>query len=274
MLLVLLPWTQALVVQIAETEILFPGSVGNITIEIENIFNEDIKDVTLKLDFTGLPLIPVGSSQEFFEEIQEDDEEDFVFTIKAANDATPGDYQIPYIVTYVLEDEQKTNNGTIGITINADIKIEFSVFQENQIINKEGTITLTLVNKGFADAKFVSVKVFPEGYTLLSEDTVYIGKIDSDDFETTTFRVFYQEDDPVFNARIEYSDFNNQKKIETVSLPLKIYTVEEATKLGLIEENKTGLYIGIVLTLILAGILYRVIRKQRRKQRRLSENTR
>ena len=132
-------------------------------------------------------------------------------------------------------------------------------------------ITLKLINKGFADAKFALIKVFPDGYTLTSDNEIYIGSVDSDDFQTASFDVTYTEKNPVFSATIEYKDFDNKKKLETISLPLTIYTQEEAIKLGLISKNNTGMYITIIILLIIIWFVYRAIRKRvraRNKQRR------
>ena len=35
------------------------------------------------------------------------------------------------------------------------------------------------MNKGIGEAKFVTVKIVPEGYTLPSEDSIYIGSINN-----------------------------------------------------------------------------------------------
>lgn len=247
-----------------------PGEEGTITIEIENNLEEDAKDVSFILNFQNLPFTPVGSSEESVDEIEEDDEEDFIFTIKAANDILPGDYQIPYTFSFKIDNQHQTRQGAIGVTVKADSELTFSLSTEKPVLNQQDKITLKIVNKGFADAKFLAVKLIPDqtGYTLLSEDEVYIGTVDSDDFETAAFDLIYKSPKPIFSAIVEYRDFENNKKIESVNLPITVYTNEQALQLGLIKKNNTPLYIAIVVAIILLWVLYRNVRKAIRKSRR------
>jgi len=113
--------------------------------------------------------------------------------IRAANDISPGDYQIPYLLRFNLNDEQEERMGTIGIKVTADTILSFSLDAENAIEGNEGKLTLKIVNKGFADARFVTVELLPVSYTLLSEREIYIGTVDSDDFETATFDVIFNK---------------------------------------------------------------------------------
>jgi hypothetical protein len=248
---------------------LVPGQEGQIRIEVENTLQNDVKDVSIRLDFTGLPFRPVGSSEENIDELDEDEDEEFVFRIKAANDIKPGDYQIPYTLEFIDEDKNKERKGSIGVSVKANSELIFSISQENQIVNKEGTITFKIVNKGFGDAKFLTVKIIPESYTLLSDSDVYIGTVDSDDFETATFDVFYKEKNPLFIASVQYKDFDNKNIVKTVNLPIVVYSEDEAVELGIIKKNNVPVYIGVVVTLILIWIFYRVMRKYLRNKRRV-----
>ena len=260
--------TSALIVQSAKAPTLQPGESGIIDIEIENNLETDAKEISLILILDNLPFTPIGSSEESVNEIEKDDEEDFVFKIKAANDITPGDYQIPYKLFFTIKDQPQIRQGAIGITVKADPDLSFSITAENPILNQQDKITLKIINKGFADAKFVALKIIPNGYTLLSENDIYLGTIDSDDFETATFDVVYNNLNPTFSAIIEYKDFDNAIKKDTISLPITTYTEKKALELGLIKKNNIPLYIALIIMLILLYIFYRTVRKAISKSRR------
>lgn len=266
-LIIFINLASAVSIKSAETDTLAPGEEGNIRIELENNLNDDAKDVSLKLEFINLPFNPIDSSEQSIDEISEGDEERFDFTIKASNDIVPGDYKIPYTLTFKINNEQKQNTGTIGVTVKANPELSFSVTTENPIINTQGKIILKIVNKGFADAKFVTVKILPEGFTLLSEKEIYIGTIDSDDFETATLDVIFKTKNSLLNAVIEYKDFDNAVITKNIGLPIQVYTQDEAIELGIAKKSNTPLYIGVVITIILIWILYRIIRKQVRKSK-------
>ena len=244
-----------------------PGDEGLITVELENTFSDVIEDVTFTLKFDDLPFIPVGSSSGFVEEIDENDEETFVFRFRANSDIAAGSYQIPYEINYVRDDKEATRFGSIGVLVSSQPELSFSASMDKPVIDEQGTLTLRIVNRGFADAKFVNVKLYPLGFGLLSEEEVYVGTVDSDDFETATFDVVFTSTSPVFSAIVEYRDFDNNLVTSSVSLPLKIYSRDEAIALGLISRSNTLLYIGIAVAIILIWFIWRYISKRRRMKR-------
>jgi len=257
----------AIVVKSVNSPTLTPGKEGLITAEVENNFDRDVKDVVFQLDFTNLPFIPVGTSTKVEEKIRDGDEERFSFRLRASNDITPGDYQIPYTIEFKDDDNLMKSTGEIGISVTADSDVTYSLDTENPVIGQEGKITFKIVNKGFADTKFVLVNIFPDGFTLLSEGKVYVGTINSDDFDTATFNVIFTEKFPTLVATVEYRDFENKKITDSVTLPVKVFTKEKAIELGIIKKNNTILYIEIVAGLIVLLFIYRTIKKRHRLKR-------
>jgi hypothetical protein len=257
----------ALLVSSVNAPTFTPGQEAQIIIEIENNLNDEAKDVSLTLELATVPFVSIGGSQEFIDEINEDKDEDFTFRLKAANNIAPGDYSIPYIIDFEFDNERQSRSGTIGITVSGKTELGYTISTDNPIIGQKGKITLRIINKEFGEAKFVLVKVLPNGFTLLSDEEVYIGEIESDDFETATFDVIFRSSKPIFTARIEYKDFSNKNIVETVNLPMKIYSRQEAIELGIISESNTTLYIGLAITVILLYILYRTLRKRARLKR-------
>ena len=244
----------------------FPGEESNLDITIRNTINEDVEDVSLNLVFTNLPFIPIGGSERSTDKIKEDKEKTFSFTIKSSQDIAPGNYNIPYTLGYTNSNSEKIiKQGSIGVVVSANTELKISTELENNVLGQKGKITLKIVNSGFGDIKFVNVKINPSGYTILSSSSNYIGNIASDDFETSSFDVIFNEDKAKLIGVIEYKDFNNNDKTEIIDIPLKVYTKEEAINLGVIQNSKTPIYIGIVVILIILFFIYRTIRKRLRK---------
>jgi hypothetical protein len=194
------------------------------------------------------------------DEISEDDTENFDFTIKASNGAKAGDYQIPYTINY----NNATKKGTFTLTIEADPQLVYSVSADTPIVGSKGKVTLKIINKGLGDAKFVSVTLVPSGYTLLSDENVYIGTISSDDSQTENFQVIFTQQNPTLTAQVEYRDFDNSLVTKTINLPLTVYTQEQALKLGIISPNNTGTYVILTLIGIVAWVVVRKVRKKKR----------
>jgi hypothetical protein len=262
----------AVVINSVYVDTLSPGEEGLINLEVENFLNEDVEDVIITLQFKDTPFIPIGTSEQSVDEIEEDKDEDFIFRIKASIDVKPGDYQIPYTLQYNQGEETKKREGTIGVKITASPELTITVSTPNAIQTRQGTISVKVVNKGLYDARFVSVKILPEGFTVLSDKEVYIGEIESDDFETASFDVLFKDTKAEFTTILEYRDFDNKKVIETASFPVTVYTKEKALELGLIQKNNTPLYVGFIVTIILLWILWRTVKKRRRLMKSMQKN--
>jgi len=250
-----------------------PGDENTISIKIKNNMNEDVSDASLNLVFAGKPFIPVGSSEDQIDEILEDDTERFSFKIKAASDIKPGDYEIPYSLSYKNEaNVLKTESGTIGLTVQGNPDLEFVLIESNQILNQKGKLELKIINKGFGQAKFASVKLSPVGFILLSERNVYIGSINSDDFETASFDVIFNQESAVFSAIVEYRDFDNNLVTKEVGLPIIAYTKEKAIRLGIIQKSNTLLYSLVIVILVIIFFVYRSLKKRARLKRAREAN--
>ena len=235
----------AITVDSIEASLLTPGSDGTISLIIENNLDEDADDVSLQLQFAGLPLTPSGSSEQLVSEIDEGDKEKFSFRVRVASDARPGDYELPYTLNYKQDGSLQSRKGSLGIRISGEPELAYSLSADKPVENQQSKISLKIVNRGFADARFASVKIITGDFVLLSEEEVYLGTIDSDDFETAEFEVLFDRNQARFKAAVEYKDFENQDRIEQINLPITIYSREEALRLGIIKQNNAVLILGV-----------------------------
>ena len=155
-------------------------------------------------------------------------------------------------------------SGTIGIRIKGDVDLTTSVRSEKPILNSEDTITLKIVNTGFADARFVTVNLVSQGLTLNSDSLVHIGDIRADDFETASFDVRYTSQNPKIDAIIAYRDFENKKQSIVISETITVFTREQAIKKGILEKNNTPRTIGIIVGILILWLIWRSIKKRAR----------
>jgi len=266
---------------------IFPGESGKINLEIENNENFDIEDVSLALDLgaktilnnlgivieekEALPFTVAGSSEKDIDDIDEDDEENQIFTLRASSDITPGDYNIPYILKYTnAENNSETfeKTGSFGLRVSAKTDLDFALeIRGNAIVGEEGRISLEVINKGLGEIKSLSVQLSPQGFELLSKNKVFIGTISADDTDLASFDVIYKSQSPSLSATVEYKDFDNKEQIEIINIPFNVYTKERAIELGLIKKSNTKLYLGVVLVLVVGWIVYRRVKKNKKKNR-------
>lgn len=255
----------------ADYETIYPGESEEITLEIENNENFDIEDISVALDLSELPFTSVGSSEKDIDDLDEDDDDDVSFTLRASTDIIPGDYNIPYILKYVNVDNKSEvleKTGSFGLRVSAKTDLDFMVdVQDNAIVGEEGEISLEIINKGLGEIKSVSVQIFPQGFELLSKDKIFVGTIDADDSDTATFDVIYKTTNPVLSAKVEYKDFDNKDQTETVNLSFKVYTKEKAFELGILKKPNYIIYL-VIGILVVVYIIYRILKKRKRKNRR------
>jgi len=269
----LIEGSSALVVDSIHTEEVYPGSIATITFNLKNDLDDVATEISLSLDFSSLTnqvIVPIDVSEWRIDKLKKEKTAEISFKIKAANNAKAGDYLIPYTITFYQNNTLKTKKGVFSISIIGYPEFLFLVIQENQIIGEKGKINLQITNKGLGDAKLVSLKIFPQGYILLSDDEVYLGNINSDDFQSVSLDVIYKEQKPKLNFQLEYRLFDNTKKLESFNLNLEAYTKEKAIQLGIKNRNYTFYIILGVILLFLLSLFIRLLRKKSRTKKRLT----
>lgn len=245
---------------------IYPGEEGKVSIEVENNEGVDIEGVSVKLIFENLPFVSIGNSQKEMDDLDDEDDDSVSFTLKASTDIQPGDYDIPYIVKYSGGGNETEKEGSFGLRVSARTDLSFSVETKDAIVGNKGRISFEIINRGLGDLKVVSVEIFPQGYELLSKKDIFIGRIDAEDSEVVNYEVLFNSQTPTLSAKITYKDFENEDKTEMVTLPLKVYSVEEAKDLGMINGNNFIFYSIVVIILVVGWIAWRKLRKKKKKQ--------
>jgi hypothetical protein len=264
-MLVALPLVSAISITSVYAPSFEPGKEQAISVGIKNDLDSTIEDVSMSLQLQGTSFIAVGSSEDSLSEIRQDKERSLGFTLRSAYDIKPGDYSIPYILTYSIDGvRQPLKQGTIGVSIVSSPELTFALSEKNPVYKGSGSITLQIINRGLADARFVSIRVFPQGFTLRSDEEVYLGTVDSDDFQTATFEVQFTRIDPAFSAVVEYRDLDNRKITRTIDLPIAVYTREQAIAAGIIQPSYWIFYLGAVIFILILFVVWRSIKRRRR----------
>jgi len=248
-----------------------PGDTSSITISLKNNGDNDLTDVSISLDFTNIPLAPYGSGSDYnINELNSGKIKDASFDIIAFNDAAPGIYKIPVKISYTEDSVVKTQQSVIGVTINSEPIIDV-VNQDGLLLKGQNNkITLEVINKGLANVKFLEIDVGSSTfYNTISQDNVYIGDVDANDFQTADFNIFINNNAPRsvnLPVTVLYKDITNKQYTKTFDISLKTYTTQEAQSLGLVPVSNTIYIVILIIVLIVVFIIYRIIRSRRRKR--------
>jgi len=258
-----------------------PGEKVSLDLTIRNNLDDDVENVIISLILNDpknpVPFAPYQSSNEArFSTLDSDDEKDASFDLIAFSNAASGTYLIPVQIDYTLTDNgtKGEDTGLVSIIVNAKPKI--GVSSESTLIKGQaGKITIKVVNSGLGNAQFLTINLLQtSGLQLTSPASVYIGNIDSNDFDSADFNVFVSQtasssiSSPV---QVAYTDSRNNQLTENENLIIRSYSIKEAQSLGLKSSN-SGIFI-IIIFIIIAIILYLVYRsvRKRLKKRKLEQ---
>ena len=239
-----------------------PGKNVEVSITLENVGKDDIEDIIVRLDLSQVPFAPIGSaSEKVIDKLNEDDVATVTFDLVALPDASSQIYKIPVKVSHGLVNQESLVSLTVAGQAKLDVVLESSELLK---VGDKGKTIVKFVNNGLTDIKFLTVKLIASnGYELLSADTIYIGQVDVDDFETAEFDMIAKSENPEMIFNLNYKDANNKEFSQNKIVNLNIYSLEEAKQLGLVTSNYTGLIIGLVVIVLIAFFAYR--RYKRRK---------
>ncbi len=242
--------------------IVLPGKEVQVTIRLENVGKNDVENILVKLDLSDVPFAPINSaSEKVIDEIENDEQAEIVFYLVALPDATSQIYKIPVEVSY----EGVSKNSLISLSVIGQTKLDAALDSSEIVkVGDRGKVIVKFVNTGLTEVKFLIITLNQnKGYELFSTDTVYIGKIDVDDFETAEFDIFAKERNPQLVMNVNYRDSSNKEYNQVKIIALNVYSQEEAKQLGLASNNYAIWIILPIAILIVVFFIYRRIGRRK-----------
>ena len=210
-------------------ETIKPGEKAKISITFNNLAGILLKKIRIKLDLDDMPLAPIGSTNEkMIEQIDKGRKTEAIFDLIAEPDAKSGIYKVP--VEYIYYDSlgnEYSRGSKIGLILGSEPDLSVSIDSTTIYqAGKKGEIAVKIVNKGVSDIKLLNVKLEEsDSYSIISPSEVYVGNIDSDDYETADFTLFVKntkEKKAVLPITLEYKDANNVEYVNAVNLELPL----------------------------------------------------
>ncbi len=242
-----------------------PGGQGTIYVKIRNAGENEIKNIVVQiippagisfLDDVSKRKIPVLGPSNSYE---------MNFSIIASPTILEGVYSSYVSVHYLNKiGEEKEDNDTFALVVmskpNLFVKIDNSELYKG---NGIGDVTITFVNNNVANIKFLTVELLEsEDYDIVSTNRMYIGDLDSDDFESVDFtlKLLNEKDYVTLPLKIAYKDALNNDYSESVNVDLR---VRDARELGKSTNNTWIIVIIAVAILIVIYLIFRSFRKRK-----------
>jgi hypothetical protein len=258
-------------VESVSAEQIVPGSIADVTLQLTNEGDTPLTDVTVKLDLSSsnIPIAPVNStSEKKVYVIEPHQTKPITFQLLALPDAASSTYKVPIEIKFIDgTGKNYTKSSIIGLTVGAipDISITTT---DSAIYSRgdTGNVILKFTNKGLTDIKLLNVILMEsEQYDVISEDEVYLGNVDSDDYETAEFRIKARKvSDGIvpLTVYLEYRDANNKPYTETRTIDLKVVSAQQ---LG-VDGNGPGIGTLLFAIIFIAACFFIYRRWEKKKK--------
>ena len=269
----------------AEPAQVAPGGKIDLTLVFSNMAGSLIKNVKVNLQliqvlqsatslsYTELPFSPVDSTNEqVIQQINGKNDASVIFSLLVNPGATSGIYKVPVLVTYSNEFGQNFSLTQIVSIVVAEQPQLLVTVQNSEILyeGQSGIVTIKFVNKGTGNIQFLYAKLQESpNYKILNSDDEYIGKIESDDYSTSDFKLHLlkgEKDYFMLPLHVSFKDPLNKDYEQDLNLKVKLYSKDEAKNLGL--ETKSTNFTGIVIVLVIVVVgLFLYIRSRRKSKK-------
>lgn len=249
-----------------------PGSTNQMQIKMKNLASGQIKNIQVGLDITSedLPMATSESSQKNIANIEAGETEKINYTLNIDESAENGVYKLP--INKDFENEAGTafeQSTTTGVSIGGEPRLEAALNTDKTL--KDGSteeLTFRLVNRGHGSADFVSMSLEEtDNIEVIGSKEVYIGSMDSDDFQTASFKINVDAETESTSVRkiempvkLEYTD-SQGKQTETQTVQSELYTEQQLQEYGL-DSNDNLIPIAVIGLVVVIGGLYYWRRKR------------
>ena len=243
-----------------------PNGKIEVRINLDNNLGDNIEDVSISLELSKVPFAPEKTSEIYFDEIRKDKSKEAIFELVADANAEPLTYKIPITISYKHDNQTKIRSSYFSIKLHAKPKLDFSI-SSFVLKNQKNKIQIQITNTGLAKASFMEIEIGQGNFVLLSGNKIYVGDLDSNDFDTISFEA-YVRDTGIINIplTIKYKDPSNKEYEQSQSLTIKAYSQKEAENLGLVKKGNTKSYFIIVIIIIIIILFIRWRRKRARNK--------
>lgn len=264
-----------------EDEQLLPGQVSPVTFTIQNAADSPLRNIRMQLDLQHvigdqgetLPFTPLGGTDEkVLYTLGAGETHSFIYKILVDPDAASGPYKIPVQLMYQDDAENNyTKNLITGFLIDAKPDL-LTLIDEVTQMGDTYDITVRFINKGFIDLKLFEAEIEDEmeSISVLSGERIYVGDVDSDDYETVTMRVRATPQDGSFvlPVTVRYYTANNELFEETRELVIKQSFATQT------QSGRSGTVWFVIIVLVLGGLIFYRHRKKKQREQELRQKSR
>jgi len=244
-----------------------PGVPAVFSGVLENTGDSSVNDVRVWLSLPSEVGFFNDVSQKKISRLLTDESGSIEFNLIALPGTSEGIYQANLTVDYLDHvGEERQDSYTISLIVKSKPKM-FVQVEDSDVYkgNLLGEITLKFINNDVADIKFLTVELQEsDDYEIISPKIVYVGDLDSDDFESIEYKIkSNKKSGEIFiPLKITYKDSLNNPLSDEIGAVLVLYN---GADLGKVQNNNVRNLIILVLVL---GVVYYFYRHWKKKKKR------
>ncbi|MBN2251785.1 MAG: hypothetical protein JW724_06905 [Candidatus Altiarchaeota archaeon] len=254
------------------SESLVPGTTAVVMVDLKNVGSAIANDVSVKLDLTT-PFTAIVSSEKYVGDIKSDAEKRIEFELLVDAKADIQAYEIPLEIDYYDSvGAKKEVTKTIGVQVSGKPDIYVALDEAGFFTaGTGGKVVINVINKGFADVKFLHIKLLPtDQYDVNTINEIYIGNLDSDDSDNEEFEIKVKDDVPAgkiqLKVEVSYKEENsNIDHVESRTVDLSVLSREEYAQkmpgsnvVGILLSVVGGV-IGLVVAILALWFIYKLL---------------
>jgi hypothetical protein len=235
-----------------------PGSSAQMNITLENLANSKFRNIDISLDTSNLPASTQETSRRRISSINSGQAQKVSYNIAIDPSAENKLHNLPIEIDY--EDQagnDLSTSETTGVNIGGFPEIDVEIEESDIRTKGKGKVTLRIVNKGEGRARFTEVKLKErKQYEVLSEDSIYLGSMIADDFQTAEFSLYVKEGKKLqVPVKVTYKDGKGEQS-KTFNIERELYNSQELRKYGIKQGSNQWIFLAAILAALGAAAFY------------------
>jgi len=236
-----------------------PGSSTEMSLTLENLAESNFRNIDVSLDTSELPISTRETSRQRVSSVGPSSSEEVNFMIDVEDDADNELHDLPITIDYQDQaGNELTMTETTGVNVGGFPNIDVAIEESDIRTSGRGEVTFSVWNRGEGQARFVELKLEEsDQYEILSESSIPLSSMISDDFQTAEFDLYVKDDESPLElpVTVDYRDGDGDQSSE-FDIQRSLYSSNDLRRYGLDQSGTPWAIIIVALGLIVGGAVY------------------
>ncbi|MEK6958969.1 MAG: CARDB domain-containing protein [archaeon] len=257
---------------------LTPGEEKDISLTVQNIGTSAAYDIMIELQedrtitaagaIIEREITPLGAAAVYVPKMNPGEQATATLKVSVNRNASLKNYTLPVEISYRNSSgTRQTDTSYIGFKVGGNVDFDSTIKEKSSefIAGRTVDITLELFNRGDGKAEFTLIELSTDAGTI-EKDKQFIGSLEPNDVDSVKAKIILDKalatGTKTLTAKITYQDTDAQMKVETLQVPIKVYSVADAAT----ESGGMNLIIVLAIIVVVAVIGFVLYNKMQKKK--------